>query len=265
VTQTPDDGLKDRWTSCAAGTLYSRTNRDSVPGNYPVVILVHGLVISSRYMVPTAERLSPLCRVFAVDLPGYGKSVKPRTILPISDLADALAAWMEAERIEKAHLVGNSFGCQIIAAFAVQHPGRVDRIVLQGPTVDPQARSLLRQLIRLWINSRREAPRLGRITRRDYMAAGLRRAWASIGLALNDRIEERLPRIQAPALVVRGTEDPLVPRQWAERVVALLPNGRLHEIPNVAHTINYSAPQDFVHAMAPFLGLDHRAHDERRP
>src|SRR3982751_3131372 len=107
-----------------------------------MVILVHGMVISSRYMVPTAERLAPLCDVYAVDLPGYGKSAKPARVLSLAELADALAAWMKAAGLEKAHLVGNSFGCQIIVEFALRHPARVNRIVLQGPTVDPEARSL---------------------------------------------------------------------------------------------------------------------------
>ncbi|MGQ0751733.1 MAG: alpha/beta fold hydrolase [Betaproteobacteria bacterium] len=220
-----------------------------------MVILVHGVVISSRYMLPTAERLAPLCRVFAVDLPGYGKSFKPTVTLSIPELADALADWMNAIGIEKGHLVGNSFGCQIIAEFAVRYPNRVDRLVLQGPTVDPEARTFARQLARLWINSRREAPHLGHITRQDYMAAGLRRACATIKLALRDRIEERLPRVIAPTLVVRGTEDPLVPHAWAKRAASLLPHGTLHEIPHVAHTINYTAPRAFVRAIAPFLGL----------
>jgi hypothetical protein len=39
-----------------------------------------------------------------LDLPGYGRSFKPRTPLSISGLADALSAWMDAERIERAHL-----------------------------------------------------------------------------------------------------------------------------------------------------------------
>src|SRR5437763_13467335 len=90
------------------------------------------MVISSRYMVPTAERLAPICNVYAVDLPGYGNSYKPAKTLSLSELADALAEWMNAARISRADRVGNSFGCQIIAEFAVRHPERIDRLVLQA-------------------------------------------------------------------------------------------------------------------------------------
>lgn len=237
--------------------FYARANvRKPMPGS-SVVILVHGMVVSSRYMVPSAERLAKLCSVFAVDLPGYGKSYKPQHILALPELADALAHWMDLVGIAHAHLVGNSFGCQIIAEFAVRHPQRLERLVLQGPTVDPQARTLPRQLLRLARNSLHEPKSLGPISLRDYWAAGVKRAWGTMKLAMQDRIEDKLPRIQAPTLVVRGSRDPLVPRAWAERVASLLPNGTLREIPDAPHTINYSAPDEFLRVIAPFLGLAH--------
>jgi pimeloyl-ACP methyl ester carboxylesterase len=219
----------------------------------PTVVLVHGLVISSRYMVPTAEQLAYLCRVYAVDLPGYGKSYEPKTVLSLSELADALAGWMTVLGLAKAHLVANSFGCQILAEFALRHPERVDRLVFQGPTIDPAARSLVRQLLRLMANSRREHPSLGRITLVDYRKAGLRRAWATIKMALADPIEAKLPAIQAPTLVVRGEKDPVVPQGWAEKAARLLPRGELRVVADAAHTLNYSAPEKFVAAILPFL------------
>lgn len=249
--------LRDLWIETQDGAIYARTNRHPPRADRPIVVLVHGMVISSRYMVPTALGLAPLCNVYAVDLPGYGKSYKPGRVLSLPALAVALDAWMDRAAISRAHFVGNSFGCQVIAEFAMRHPERVDRLVLQGPTVDPRARTLSRQLYRLMRNSLREPRGLGHITAHDYRVAGLRRAWATVKLVLADRIEDKLPRIDAPTLVVRGTRDPLVPHDWAERIVRLLPNARLVEIAGAAHTINFSAPDAFVRAIAPFLGLAH--------
>jgi 2-hydroxy-6-oxonona-2,4-dienedioate hydrolase len=206
-------------------------------------------------MVPTAEQLAPFGRVYAPDLPGYGKSYKPAKVLTLSELADALVDWMDALDLAKAHLVGNSFGCQIIAEFGLRYPERIDRLVLQGPTVDPSARSLSKQLIRLMINSRREQRSMGGITLKDYRAAGLSRIYGTIKMALADRIEEKLPLINAPTLVVRGERDPVVPQSWAEKVTTLLPNARLHVIPDAAHTVNYSVPEKFAAAIIPFLSL----------
>ena len=72
-------------------------------------------------------------------------------------------------------------------------------------------------------------------------------------MALEDRIEDKLPRIQAPTLVVRGEHDPLVPQRWAEEVVRLLPRGDFIVLRGLGHTVNYTAPAEFVAAIRPFL------------
>jgi pimeloyl-ACP methyl ester carboxylesterase len=70
-----------------------------------------------------------------------------------------------------------------------------------------------------------------------------------------------LPRIEVPALVVRGERDPMVPQNWAEKAVALLPKGRLVIIPGAAHTVVYFAPKQLTQVVRSFL-LD-RAPDLR--
>ncbi len=246
--------IKSAWTEVPGGPIHYRVG-GAPAEELPIVLLIHGLVVASTYMVPTAEQLAPFCRVYVPDLPGYGKSYKPDKILGLSELADALAEWMDALGLRKAHLVGNSFGCQIIAEFAVRHSQRVDRLVLQGPTVDPTARTLRSQFFRLLINSPREQHSMGLIMLKDYRAAGLRRIRGTIKLALQDRIEDKLPLIKAPTLVIRGEKDPVVPHSWAEKVTALLPHGKLQIIPDAGHTINYSMPEKFAAVTLPFLGL----------
>ena len=245
--------LTREWTDTAAGVMHARVGSEGTSGT--PVVLVHGMVISSRYMVPTALELSPLCPVYAIDLPGYGDSAKPRGVLGLTGLADALAAWMDAKRFSSAHLLANSFGCQVLAEFALRHVPRVDRLVFQGPTVNPAARSVRRQLACLIRNSSSEAPGLGWITLVDYVKAGMRRIRATIRMAIQDRIEDKLPGIVAPTLVVRGGKDPLVPQRWAEEVTRRLPRGELVVLPGLGHTINYSAPKELVTAVRPFLGL----------
>ena len=235
--------------------MYARTNAPEAAPDAPIVVLVHGMVISSSYMAPAAERLAPLSRVYAVDLPGYGKSYKPWPVLKLPQLAEALATWMNASALPQAHLVANSFGCQILAEFALHYPQRIDRLVFQGPTVDAAARTFWRQFVRLLINGRREPVSLGWISLKDYAAAGLRRAWATLKIVLEDKIEEKLPYIQAPTLVVCGSRDTVAPQRWAQEVARLLPHGSLQVIPGAAHTLNYSAPEEFVQAIRPFLRL----------
>lgn len=80
-------------------------------------------------------------------------------MLDLPELADVLCQWMDAVRIERATMLGNSFGCQIIAELAMRHPKRLERAILQGPTVDRHARTLSQQLWRFLLDAPFEDPR----------------------------------------------------------------------------------------------------------
>ncbi|MBX6311765.1 MAG: alpha/beta hydrolase [Isosphaeraceae bacterium] len=245
--------LRSTWTIVNGQPIHARVSAEPVPAEAPAVVLVHGMSVSSRYLVPTAERLAPFYRVFAPDLPGFGLSVKPRRTLDVPELADALAAWMNAAGLGRAALLGNSFGCQIIANFAARYPERVERAVLQGPTVPADERTVPRQLLRWLQNSPLEPPSLSLVVARDYLDCGPRRLVETFRYALRDRIEAKLPCIHAPVLVVRGSRDVMCPQDWAEMVIRLVPDGRLRVIPGGSHTLVYAAPLELVRVVRPFL------------
>ena len=64
--------------------MHARLSVDSGLESRPAVVLVHWLVVSSRYMLPVAERLAPYYRIYAPDLPGFGKSAKPPRVLDVA-------------------------------------------------------------------------------------------------------------------------------------------------------------------------------------
>ena len=126
--------------------FFLRSTGSALPGGSPLV-LVHGLGLSGRYMLPVAEALARHHPVYLPDLPGFGDSAKPDRALDVPGLAEALAGWIRAAGLEPVALLGNSFGCQIIADLAARHPRLVERAVLQGPTTPPQDRPWLRQFV----------------------------------------------------------------------------------------------------------------------
>ncbi|YAF94088.1 MAG: alpha/beta fold hydrolase [Nodularia sp. CChRGM 3473] len=243
--------LQSQYTIVDGLSMHSRVS--TTPADAPVVVLVHGIVVSSSYMLPTAELLAPDYRVYAPDLPGYGRSDKPKHTLELPELTDSLCKWMDAVGIQRATMLGNSFGCQIIVEFALRHSDRIERAVLQGPTIDRHARTLPQQFWRLLRNSPLEDASQAPLQAYDYWQAGWSRSMRTLQIALSDRIEEKLPYMHVPTLVVRGKEDPVVPQQWAEEVVNLLPDARLAVIPGGGHTLNYSRPLELARVTHAFI------------
>src|SRR5215216_4053296 len=254
-------GLVDRRLARAAGSQWTRVDgrrfhaRHAGPEATTAspVVCVHGVGVSSRYMVATMAELASTFDVYAIDLPGFGLTDKPPEVLDVVGLADALAAWIQAAGLGRPALLANSVGCQIAVDCALRYPDRVSRMVLVGPTTDPIARSALRQVVRWARNMPGERPGQVPLIVADYADAGVGRVLRTFGRALTDRIEDKLALVQAPTLVVRGAHDPIVPQAWAEEVTRLLPRGRLAVIPG-PHTLNFAAPSALAELVRSFLG-----------
>jgi pimeloyl-ACP methyl ester carboxylesterase len=192
-----------------------------------VFCLVHGLGVGQAYFDPLARELS-------------GEQVRPELgkPLPIS----ALAAQLEAELRGPAVVVANSMGCQVATDLAVRRPELVQALVLVGPTVDPSTRSAVRHAFRLARDAWFEPPKLTGIVLRDYLRYGPARLLQQARYALEDAIEERLPAIAAPALVLRGAYDPLCPARWGQEAAGLL-HTRLVTVAGAGHAAHFSHPK----------------------
>jgi 2-hydroxy-6-oxonona-2,4-dienedioate hydrolase len=222
------------------------------------LVFVHGIGISGKYLLPTAERLAPHVRALVPDLPGTGRSRRPPRALGVGGTAGALHAWLDAIGIERASFLGNSMGCQTIVRLAAERPERVDKLVLVGPTVDPRARALGRQILRLARDAFQEPVRLVGIAAWDYVVYGPLRLMQTGRSVVDDAIEVHAPNVAAPTLVVRGEHDPLVPQAWAEELTALLPDGRLEVVAGAPHAVNYTAADQLAALTLDFLN-DRRA------
>jgi pimeloyl-ACP methyl ester carboxylesterase len=190
--------------------------------------------------------------LYAIDLPGFGLTDKPPEVLCVAGQADALASWIRAVGLERPALLAHSFGCQVAVDCAMRHPELAGRLVLVGPTTDPDARTAPRQVLRWLRNLPGERPGQLPLVVADYGDAGVRRVLRTFGRSLADRIEDKLPLAQVPTLVVRGARDPIVPQAWAEEATRLLPRGRLAVLPG-PHTLNFAAPDALAELVGPFL------------
>jgi pimeloyl-ACP methyl ester carboxylesterase len=171
----------------------------------------------------------------------------------VPSLADATAAWTQAQGGGAWHVVGNSMGCQVAADLAPRYPDTVATLTLIGMTVDSEARSLLRQAFRLFLDMPREPWRLWLDHAVDYLRAGPRFAVGAMRSMIADRIETKLPRVAAPTLLMRGKRDTVSPRKWNSKALAMLSEGQFVEIPDGTHAVHYGQPRAVAEKIAHFV------------
>lgn len=221
--------------------LYTRLSESGTHAT-PVVV-IHGLGVSGRYLLPTVCELLGDYRMYVPDLPGFGRSPRPARALTVDEHARVLDRWMDHLGIEGALVYGNSFGCQVAIALALAAPHRVSQLVLAGPAIDLSARSLREQVRRLVRAAFREPFSLSVLAVADFLRCGPRWMIETLNRAMEDRIELKLPQVRCPALVLHGERDVLVTEAWSAKVAELLPRGRLVVLPDQPHTLNYAAPE----------------------
>ncbi len=134
-----------------------------------------------------------------------------------------------------------------------QYPERITHAVLVAPTMDPKARSIHQAALRLVLDTPYEPLSFLPVLVREYLAAGLRRTIRTLQYAFADRMEERLPHIQIPTLIVRGARDPIVRQEWTEQVHQLLPDSQLVIVRGAAHAVNFNSPDRLVRIVRSFL------------
>jgi 2-hydroxy-6-oxonona-2,4-dienedioate hydrolase len=249
ASQIPAVEVQDTWIQADGYQMHARVSaRDN--DDRPAVVVIHGLSAGAQQLTPLLGALGKDFRVSAPSLPGFGGSERPSTALDLAELADSVVAWMDASGVRQAAVVGISVGCHIAVELALRCPRRVSRLALLCPTMAPGSNGGSRQVGQFLINTVREGPR----QMFEQFQASLR---PSTRLLLHniaeDPLEEKLPEVRIPTLIVRGERDPLVPQAWAEELTALLPKGELAVIPGATHGLNRRSPEALAEAMRPFL------------
>ena len=245
--------IERTWTNLNGLQIHALAARNPDFAQKTPFVLIHGLAISNRYLIPLMRDLAQQREAFAPDLPGWGDSSKPRRVFNITELADALADWMKTQGIERANICGHSMGGQIAAEFAVRNPKMVDKLILASTTFEKGKRGAFRQFWRLLINAPREPFSLIYIAMRDYFKFGIRREIYTAKYALRDKIEEKLPQIETPTLVLRGELDTVAPQNWIEEMAKLLPNGKNVTIRGGTHGVIYQSHEKFAAAVCDFV------------
>lgn len=242
-----------------------------------VVVLSAGLGGSAAFWAPQMTALSERFRVLLYDHRGTARSV--RTLHDdhsVDRMADDIVAVLDDLGLAKAHVVGHAAGGIAGLALALDHPDRLDRLVVVNGWAAPDAHvaRCFRTRISLLNDSGPEAyvhaqplflyPADWISANHDQLAleephhvAGFPTRevmLARIQALLDFDIDARLPEIPHPVLVSASADDMLVPVGCSRRLAARLPNATLDIVPWGGHGFTVTAPDAFNASLVAFLG-----------
>ena len=207
------------------------------------LLLLHGNGQDGDYFVHQMDEFARYFTVYAVDTRGHGHSPRGTAPFTISQFADDLPAFMDEQGIERAHILGFSDGGNIALTFALRHPGRVGRLVLNGANLDPSG---VRPSVQIPIV-------LGYKLASLSQAPKARANAELLGLMVNEpHIHPReLAALTMPALVIVGSRD-MIRASHSRLIADSLPNSRFVELEG-GHFIAAKSPDAFNRAVKEFL------------
>jgi pimeloyl-ACP methyl ester carboxylesterase len=245
------------------------------------LVCIHGLGGTKISMLPLITAMGDRRRVLALDLPGFGESVKPvRNRYDAAEFATAVVAVLDALGLSEVDLLGHSLGGRIALEVALREPRRVRRLILLTPAmawlrrpawqwlvrfapsrlgaIQPAPQKLTERILRSVLASNgadvdNPAVRLavGEFLR-GYSKPGGRVAFytAARNIALDDPLGAeglwtRLSALSPKALFVWGTRDPLVPAGFGRHVRERLPQAAQLEL-DCGHLPQVERPRELV-------------------
>ncbi|MBR5430221.1 MAG: alpha/beta fold hydrolase [Firmicutes bacterium] len=214
-------------------------------GQGPPLILLHGNGQDSSYFRGQIDEFARYFRVLAVDTRGHGRT--PRGSLPftIRQFAVDLLGFMDEHRLERAHLLGFSDGANVALICALQHPERMERLILNGADLDPGGVKRSAQLpIEIGYklaclfagqseSARAHAEQLGLMVNEPHIALA------------------ELAAVRARTLVIAGTRD-LIREEHTRLIASAIPGAELALIRG-GHFIAARNPAAFNRTVLDFL------------
>lgn len=228
--------------------------------------------------LPFHEQLAKGARVIAAAHPGCAQSDEDKDIDTVEDVVFSSLELLDALGLAQFDLVGNCVGGWIAAELAVRHPEKIRKLVLIGAAglfiqgaligdvfmhAQPEYGSSYATLRELLFSSDNHPLALelfpdGKGALEDEVRRyQMLRLSSRIGFKppyfYNHSLKNRLHRITAPALVVWGEHDHMVPRQHGETYAERIPNAKLTIIPGAGHSAHVEKPEETANLIQEFL------------
>lgn len=233
--------MNSEWFDVRGHRLHSRVWRKGPDA--PVVVLVHGLLVSSRYLIPLANELAHNCNVYAIDLPGHGKSSRPGRALHVRELGQVVNEWLRVAHLDDVTVVANSYGSQVVTEALAQSTERVNSVVFMGPTVDARSPGVVRQSLMMAACLPFEPWWFLPVVFRDLYDCGIGRALKSVWRMSRHPMLERAVQIQVPAYVIRGRHDFVASELWTTALARATNAPSVQTIEHAGHIAHGKQPK----------------------
>ena len=209
------------------------------------LILLHGNGEDCSYFVHQMEPFAQHFRVIAIDTRGHGQTSRGKAPFTIRQFADDLLAFMNQHNIGKAHILGFSDGGNIAMVFAMAHPERVEKLILNGANLDASG---VKRSVQIPIEI---GYRIAKLFAQKSPKA--KKNAELLGLMVNDPNvkPEELSRIQKKTLVVAGDKD-MIKDKHTRLIARSIPGAELSIIPG-NHFIANNSPEAFNQTVLHFL------------
>jgi 3-oxoadipate enol-lactonase len=237
-------------------------------GSGEPLLLVHGLGYARWGWEPVLEPLERSFDLILFDNRGIGESDAPPGPYTVAELAADAAQVLDEAGVERANVLGTSLGGMVAQELALTAPERVDRLVLActtpgGPEAFPMPErtvqlmtsgATLRQFVENALAPGPDPELVDRILRHREATAQPLDAWSAQAAAgaTFDALG-RIARVEAPTLILHGTEDAVVDSRNSSLLASRIPDSRVELFPGGGHLFFWEQPDRFVDVVTGFL------------
>ena len=209
------------------------------------LILLHGNGEDSSYFEHQMDPFAKFFHVIAIDTRGHGRTPRGDGPFTIRQFAEDLQCFMDLHNIEKAHILGFSDGGNIAMLFAMAHPERVERLIIDGANLDSSG---VKRKIQIPIEIGYRIARLF-----SGKSPEAKKNAEMLGLMVNDPDvkPEELAQIQNPTLVIAGDND-MIKEKHTRLIAHSIPGAELSIIDG-DHFVANKNPEAFNEAVLRFL------------
>jgi pimeloyl-ACP methyl ester carboxylesterase len=247
----------------AAGIYYHQYVDEDAP-NLPVVLL-HGAGGMHLYWPPEIRRMKGI-QVYALDLPGHGRSAQTGGLQDINNHARAIVSWLQELQLPAAVFVGHSMGGAIALSLALDYPDHVAGLGLIATAANlPVNPSLLDDAshpttfqkavgnVVQWSFSTQAPERLVELAHQRMLET--RPSVFHSDLRACDRfdVRERVSSIDKPTLIVCGSEDKMASLRNSQFLSLTIPNSTLKVINGAGHMAMLEQPAVVAQALSEFF------------